>query len=179
MNFLNSFSWIRDSSFTLYALIRLGFTQEANGGEHSNQPRQTFTNASPQHSWSSSSRVCNTATRMGPCRSCTLYTVCLFLSSANVAYTVRLGEKDLEEIELTHLDGHKGSKPVRYVYLYMISADKMLRFLALSIGNGAADHLQLVSLSSSLHLVVLSNTPRISTESCTQIIRLNLKRHIN
>lgn len=24
-------SWIRDSSFTLYALIRLGFTQEANG----------------------------------------------------------------------------------------------------------------------------------------------------
>ena len=26
-----SASWIRDSSFTLYALIRLGFTQEANG----------------------------------------------------------------------------------------------------------------------------------------------------
>jgi hypothetical protein len=25
------------------------------------------------------------------------------------------GGKDLEEIELTHLDGHKGSKPVRYV----------------------------------------------------------------
>jgi GH15 family glucan-1,4-alpha-glucosidase len=25
------FSWIRDSSFTLYALIRLGFTEEANG----------------------------------------------------------------------------------------------------------------------------------------------------
>jgi hypothetical protein len=24
-------SWIRDSSFTLYALIRLGFTHEANG----------------------------------------------------------------------------------------------------------------------------------------------------
>ena len=24
-------SWIRDSSFTLYALIRLGFTYEANG----------------------------------------------------------------------------------------------------------------------------------------------------
>ncbi|KAI3618300.1 glycoside hydrolase family 15 protein [Moniliophthora roreri] len=62
----NCASWIRDSSFTLYALIRLGFTTEANGG------------------------------------------------------------KDLEEIELTHLDGHKGSKPVR-------------------IGNGAADHLQLVS----------------------------------
>ena len=36
-----------------------------------------------------------------------------------------VGEKDLEEIELTHLEGHKGSKPVR-------------------IGNGAADHVQLV-----------------------------------
>lgn len=28
---LLSASWIRDSSFTLYALIRLGFTHEANG----------------------------------------------------------------------------------------------------------------------------------------------------
>ncbi len=28
---LRSASWIRDSSFTLYALIRLGFTHEANG----------------------------------------------------------------------------------------------------------------------------------------------------
>lgn len=27
---LSSASWIRDSSFTLYALIRLGFTHEAN-----------------------------------------------------------------------------------------------------------------------------------------------------
>jgi GH15 family glucan-1,4-alpha-glucosidase len=26
-------SWIRDASFTLYALIRLGFTYEANGAE--------------------------------------------------------------------------------------------------------------------------------------------------
>lgn len=37
--FLPSASWIRDSSFTLYALIRLGFTQEANGlfGDQSNK----------------------------------------------------------------------------------------------------------------------------------------------
>ena len=41
------------------------------------------------------------------------------------------GTKDLEEIELTHLDGHKGSKPVR-------------------IGNGASDHLQLVGDSAFL-----------------------------
>jgi GH15 family glucan-1,4-alpha-glucosidase len=42
-------------------------------------------------------------------------------------YTIH-GGKDLEEITLDHLEGHKGSKPVR-------------------IGNGAADHKQLVGLS--------------------------------
>lgn len=31
-----------------------------------------------------------------------------------------LGGKDLEEIELTHLDGHKGSKPVRYVLALVV-----------------------------------------------------------
>lgn len=40
-----------------------------------------------------------------------------------IVYTIH-GGKDLEEIELTHLAGHKGSTPVR-------------------IGNGAADHIQL------------------------------------
>lgn len=39
-------------------------------------------------------------------------------------YTIH-GDKEIPEVELHHLDGHKGSKPVR-------------------IGNGAADHLQLV-----------------------------------
>lgn len=38
-------------------------------------------------------------------------------------YTIH-GGKDIPELELSHLDGHKGQKPVR-------------------IGNGAADHLQL------------------------------------
>ncbi|GJJ11328.1 hypothetical protein Clacol_005560 [Clathrus columnatus] len=70
-------SWIRDSSFTLYALIRLGFTEEADGG------------------------------------------------------------KDLEEIELPHFDGHKGSKPVR-------------------IGNGAADHVQLDIYGELLDCIYLS-----------------------
>jgi GH15 family glucan-1,4-alpha-glucosidase len=40
-------------------------------------------------------------------------------------YTIH-GDREIPEIELDHLDGHRGSKPVR-------------------IGNGAADHLQLVS----------------------------------
>lgn len=43
-------------------------------------------------------------------------------------YTIH-GGKDLEEMTLDHLAGHKNSKPVR-------------------IGNGAADHLQLVNHTS-------------------------------
>ncbi|KAF9238102.1 glycoside hydrolase family 15 protein [Melanogaster broomeanus] len=87
---LSRASWIRDSSFTLYALIRLGFTQEANA--YMDFIFERLKNKNPD-------------------------------GSLQIMYTIH-GGKDLEEIELTHLDGHKGSKPVR-------------------IGNGAADHVQL------------------------------------
>ncbi|KAF7368681.1 Glycoside hydrolase family 15 protein [Mycena venus] len=83
-------SWIRDSSFTLYALLRLGFTREADA--YMEFIFERLRNKNPD-------------------------------GSLQIMYTIH-GGKDLEEIELTHLDGHKGSKPVR-------------------IGNGAADHLQL------------------------------------
>ncbi|KAF8434283.1 glycoside hydrolase family 15 protein [Boletus edulis BED1] len=83
-------SWIRDSSFTLYALIRLGFTHEANA--YLDFIFERLRNKNPD-------------------------------GSLQIMYTIH-GGKDLEEIELSHLDGHKGSKPVR-------------------IGNGAADHIQL------------------------------------
>lgn len=43
--------------------------------------------------------------------------------SLQIMYTIH-GAKDMEELELSHLDGHKGQKPVR-------------------VGNGAASHLQL------------------------------------
>ncbi|WVQ79649.1 hypothetical protein IAT38_001749 [Cryptococcus sp. DSM 104549] len=84
------FTWVRDSSFTLYALIRLGFTEEVNAYVDFILARLKDRNSD---------------------------------GSLQIVYTIH-GGKDLEEIELTHLDGHKGSKPVR-------------------IGNGAADHLQL------------------------------------
>lgn len=83
-------SWIRDSSFTLYALIRLGFTQEANAYLEFIFDRLRDKNPD---------------------------------GSLQIMYTIH-GGKDLSEIELPHLDGHKGSKPVR-------------------IGNGAANHIQL------------------------------------
>ncbi|KAG8862159.1 hypothetical protein FRB96_002189 [Tulasnella sp. 330] len=84
------YTWIRDASFTLYALIRLGFTDEANAYMGFIFSRLAERNKD---------------------------------GSLNIMYSIH-GKKDLEELELDHLDGHKGSKPVR-------------------IGNGAATHLQL------------------------------------
>ncbi|TFK17637.1 Six-hairpin glycosidase [Coprinopsis marcescibilis] len=84
------YSWIRDSSFTLYALIRLGYTEEANA--YLDFIFDRIRDKNPD-------------------------------GSIQIMYTIH-GDKDMSEIELDHLDGHKGSKPVR-------------------IGNGAADHIQL------------------------------------
>ncbi|TFK90359.1 glycoside hydrolase family 15 protein [Polyporus arcularius HHB13444] len=83
-------SWIRDSSFTLYALIRLGFTHEANAYMDFIFERVRARGAD---------------------------------GSLKIMYTIH-GETEFPEEELNHLDGHKGSKPVR-------------------IGNGAIDHVQL------------------------------------
>jgi len=55
--------------------------------------------------------------------------------------------QDLPEIELTHLEGHKGSKPVR-------------------IGNGAADHIQLDiygELMDCIYLAQKFSAPLVST----------------
>ncbi|KAH9982232.1 glycoside hydrolase family 15 protein [Lactifluus volemus] len=76
-------SWIRDSSFTLYALIRLGFTHEADA-------YMEF--------------IINRLKDKNPD------------GSLQIMYTIH-GEKIFPEEELTHLDGHKGSKPVRMEWL--------------------------------------------------------------
>ncbi|QRW02972.1 glycoside hydrolase family 15 protein [Ceratobasidium sp. AG-Ba] len=96
------FSWIRDSSFTLYALIRLGFTEEANA-------YMDF--------------IFRRLQQRNPDGSLNIMQVIPGPGILPPRYTIH-GTTDLEEIELTHLDGHKGSKPVR-------------------IGNGAGTHLQL------------------------------------
>ncbi|CAE6452239.1 unnamed protein product [Rhizoctonia solani] len=86
------FSWIRDSSFTLYALIRLGFTEEANAymdfifkrlQQKNPDGSLNIMQVSPSGNW--------------------------FLPAR---YSIH-GTTDLEEIELDHLDGHKASRPVR------------------------------------------------------------------
>ncbi|KAI0600773.1 Six-hairpin glycosidase-like protein [Biscogniauxia sp. FL1348] len=84
------FSWVRDSSFTIYILLRMGFTDEADA-------YMGFINDR-------------------------------FMKSTNedgglpIMFTIR-GDTDIPEQELDHLEGYKGSRPVR-------------------IGNGAAFHQQ-------------------------------------
>lgn len=82
--------WIRDSSFTIYAFLRLGFSHEAKEFMKYIQDR------------------CNDLNDDG---------------SLSIMYSID-GVKRLDELDLNHLDGYRGSKPVR-------------------IGNGAYDHLQL------------------------------------
>lgn len=73
------YTWIRDAAFSLYALIRLGFTREA--GEFIR--------------WMET--LCPDVKRPG---------------ELGLMYSIK-GVKKLHEIELVHLEGYRGSKPVR------------------------------------------------------------------
>lgn len=84
------FTWIRDAAFSLYALIRLGFTKEAGAFIH----------------WME--KICPDIGKPG---------------ELGLMYSIH-GKKELEESELSHFEGYRGSKPVR-------------------IGNAAYDQLQL------------------------------------
>ena len=99
------FSWVRDSAFVLYALMRLGFTSEADGFMRWLEKR--------------------------------------CLSDAGADGTLRVvygidGRRDVPELELPHLAGYRGSRPVR-------------------IGNAAAGQLQLDIYGELMDAVYLSN----------------------
>jgi GH15 family glucan-1,4-alpha-glucosidase len=84
------YTWFRDASFSLYALLRLGFTEEA--GAFMGWLEQRCHQREPD-------------------------------GGLRIMYGLR-GEHDIPEIELNHLDGYRGCKPVR-------------------IGNAASNQLQL------------------------------------
>ncbi|KAI9675206.1 MAG: hypothetical protein M1829_003566 [Trizodia sp. TS-e1964] len=85
------YCWVRDSSFTIYILLRMGFTEEAEAYMNFISDRFRYSR--------------------GPD------------GALPIMFGIH-GETDLPEIELSHLEGYRGSKPVR-------------------IGNGAAFHIQL------------------------------------
>lgn len=99
------YSWVRDSSFTVYILLRLGFKEEAEA------------------------YVAFITERMLKSRNAD--------GGLPIMFTIR-GETDIPELELSHLAGYKGSKPVR-------------------IGNGAASHLQFDIYGELMDAVYLAN----------------------
>jgi GH15 family glucan-1,4-alpha-glucosidase len=100
------YTWIRDGSFSIYALLGLGFTEEAG----------MFTN------WLRDRAREQAGRKSGPLK---------------IMYRVD-GSSDLVEESLDHLEGYRGSKPVR-------------------IGNGAADQLQLDIYGEAMDALYLAN----------------------
>jgi GH15 family glucan-1,4-alpha-glucosidase len=116
------YTWVRDAAFTVYSLMRLGYTEEA--GAFANFMQQRAREESPDN---------------GP---------------LNVMYGID-GRHDLVEETLDHLDGYRGSRPVR-------------------IGNAAYGHLQLDiygELMDSLYLYDKYGAP-LSYEMWTTVERL-------
>jgi GH15 family glucan-1,4-alpha-glucosidase len=100
------FTWIRDSAFTIYAFLRLGFTEEA----------EQFMNFLQRYCLN------KMATENGPLQ---------------IMYGID-GRAALDEVTLTHLDGYRGSKPVR-------------------VGNAAYNQLQLDIYGELMDAVYLFN----------------------
>jgi GH15 family glucan-1,4-alpha-glucosidase len=113
------YTWIRDAAFTLYGLLRIGFTREA----------AAFMDWLDKRSHQQSDAL-------GPLQ---------------IVYGID-GRTDLTEQVLDHLDGYKGSRPVR-------------------IGNGAFSHLQLDIYGELLDSIYLYNKygSPISYESWTNV----------
>ncbi|RUP44012.1 Six-hairpin glycosidase-like protein [Jimgerdemannia flammicorona] len=113
--------WIRDSAFTVYAFMRLGLTEEA----------KTYMNFIEQRCNDLSTLYQLYYRHLTPRLINSTPSPLMFPPSKSqnpdgslqIMYSID-GAKELPEIELTHLEGYRGSRPVR-------------------IGNGAYDHLQL------------------------------------
>ena len=119
------YTWLRDSSFSLYALVRLGFSSEVRA--YTLWLRKLTDDLDTE------------THENGPLR---------------VLYRMDLG-LDLEETELDHLAGYRGSRPVR-------------------IGNSANSQLQLDIYGEVMDAVYLSNkySDGIPKEGWRRIIRL-------
>ena len=114
------FTWVRDASFSVYALLGLGYTDEA--AAFGEWLRDRIREQAGESS--------------GPLK---------------IMYRVD-GSSDLEEEVLDHLEGYRGSRPVR-------------------IGNGAADQLQLDIYGEAMDSIYLADTHglQVGHEGWTQL----------
>ncbi len=114
------YTWMRDSAFVIYALLRIGFTEEAGAFMQWLEARCHERGDDP----------------------------------LQIVYGID-GDVDLTEFELDHLDGYRGSKPVR-------------------IGNGAHDQRQLDIYGELMDAVYLYNKygAPISYELWTELVEL-------
>lgn len=117
------YTWIRDASFTVYALLKLGYKKEA---------REFM-------SWVE--KQCNDIDQAG---------------SLSLMYGMD-GRKDLLELELDHLEGYRGSRPVR-------------------IGNGAYNQVQLDIYGELLDAVYLFDK---YAEPISYEFWINIARQVN
>lgn len=99
------YSWVRDSSFTIYILLRLGYIEEAD-----------------KYMEFISERMLKSRGPDG---------------GLPIMFTIR-GDTEIPEIELDHLEGYRGSRPVR-------------------IGNGAAFHKQFDIYGELMDAIYLNN----------------------
>ncbi|HLT09439.1 MAG TPA: glycoside hydrolase family 15 protein, partial [Micromonosporaceae bacterium] len=116
------YTWIRDASFSVYALLGLGFTDEAQAFGH----------------WLSE-RIGHAVEREAPLQ---------------IMYRID-GSPDLSEEVLDHLEGYKGSRPVR-------------------IGNGAATQLQLDIFGEAMDSVYLADAHSVQMSHESWIKAANL-----
>jgi GH15 family glucan-1,4-alpha-glucosidase len=92
------YSWVRDSSFTIYILLRLGFKDEA--AAYMNFIAQRLVDS-------------RTPENALPIMFSTFQIIyCYFRHRSNHITGIR-GSTDLEEIDLTHFSGYRNSRPVR------------------------------------------------------------------
>lgn len=105
------YSWVRDTSFTLYVFLKLGYSEEA----------EAYVNFIFGRIFPHAQQTAPGSTRP-------------FLP---LMFTIR-GEYEIPEVELNHLDGYKGSRPVR-------------------VGNAAVFHTQLDIYGELLDSIYLYN----------------------
>lgn len=116
MNWDYRFVWIRDASFTLYALLRLGFTYEAEKFMHFLEKiiaKGTIEGGTPHlhiHTHTHAYTYIYIYIHMGACIS--VDEIECKTGPLQVMYTID-GSLELPEVELKHLEGYMGSKPVR------------------------------------------------------------------